>query len=114
MPFRGHLYRASIADVSWEAAQHLCEEAGGHLVCLETRLENDYVVKLARGKTLWLGATFDGKGRWRWISNAEMFFSYWAHGEPNLGDPVGHPQLDEKGVWRVTNQSAGYVCEWDN
>lgn len=114
MPFKGHLYRASIADVSWEDSVRLCEQAGGRLVSLETRLENDYVVKLAKDKKLWLGAQLDGKGRWRWISNVEMFFSYWAHGEPNLTEPVGHPQLDEKGVWRVTNQSAGFVCEWDN
>lgn len=114
MPFKGHLYRASIADVSWEAAQRLCEDAGGHMVCLETRLENDYVVKLARGKTLWLGTTFDGKGRWRWITNADMFFSYWAHGEPRISDPIGHPQTDANGAWRTANQSAGFVCEWDN
>jgi hypothetical protein len=114
MPFKGHLYRASIADVSWEAAQRMCEEAGGHLACLETRLENDYVVKLARGKTLWLGAAFDGKGRWRWITNAEMFFSYWAHGEPRLSDPIGHPQTDATGAWRTSNQTSGFVCEWDN
>ncbi|CAN5440825.1 hypothetical protein BH09PLA1_BH09PLA1_10650 [soil metagenome] len=114
MPFRGHLYRGSIADVSWDAAVRLCEEAGGQMACLETRLENDYVGKLARGKTLWLGASFDGKGRWRWITNAELFFSYWAHGEPRISDPVGHPQLDASGAWRTSSATAGFVCEWDN
>jgi hypothetical protein len=114
MPFKGHLYRASIADVSWDAAQRLCEEAGGHMVCLETRLENDYVVKLARGKALWLGAAFDGKSRWRWITNRDMFFSYWGHGEPRLTDPPGHPQTEPTGAWRTLNGTAGFVCEWDD
>lgn len=113
MPFKQHKYRAHIAEVPWDTARRLCEEAGGHLVCLETRLENDYVVKLSRGKTLWLGATFDAKGKWTWIGGTGMFFSYWAHEQPDLSDPRLRPQMTPSGAWRTSATTAGFICEWD-
>jgi hypothetical protein len=114
MPFSPHVYRVHTAEVSWDTARRLCEEAGGHLVCLETRLENDYVVKLARGRTLWLGATFDAKGRWTWISGAGMFFSYWGHGQSDLADPQMRPQMGANGAWGTSTTRAGFICEWDD
>jgi hypothetical protein len=113
MPFGAHFYRVSIAEVPWETAVRLCEEAGGRLVCLETRLENDYVVKLARGRVAWLGATLDTRGRWNWISNTPLFFSYWATGQPDLADPCARTQMGSSGAWQTSTTSAGFVCEWD-
>jgi hypothetical protein len=114
MPFNKHLYRLHIAEVPWETARRLCEEAGGRLVCLETRLENDYVIKLARGRVAWLGAQRDARGRWSWINDAEMFFSYWAHEQPNIADAGARPQLGPSGAWRTSGAPSGFACEWDD
>jgi len=114
MPFNTHLYRVSIAEVTWDEAKRLCEEAGGRLVCLETRLENDYVVKLAKGRVIWLGATFDARRRWSWISGPDMFFIFWGDGEPNTSDTVLRPQMGTNGSWKTSVQRTGFVCEWDN
>jgi hypothetical protein len=114
MPFKGHLYRVSIAEVSWDAARRLCEDAGGRLLCLETRYENDYVVKLTKGRVVWLGGSFDARRRWAWLSGTDMFFTSWGQNEPNTSDTVLRPQMGTNGSWITSVQRTGFVCEWDN
>jgi hypothetical protein len=92
----------------------MCEEAGGNLVCIETRAENELMVKLARGRVLWLGATTDGNGRWRWINNADFFFIYWSSGEPSALTQDVHPLTTSNGAWKTSTARAGFICEWDD
>jgi hypothetical protein len=105
-------YRDSIADVTWETARRLCEEAGGRLVCIESRREGELMKKMSNGRTLWLGATVDGSGRWTWLSGAEFFYSNWATGEPSNLSPDAHPVTGPGGAWRTSTTRAGFICEW--
>jgi hypothetical protein len=108
-----HWYRASIADVTWETARRLCEESGGRLVSVETRVEGELMTKLARGRTLWLGASFDpARMRWTWLSGAEMFFTNWASGEPSSTSADSHPVTASGNAWRTSTGRAGFICEW--
>jgi hypothetical protein len=110
----GHSYRVHWADVSWETARQLCEESGGHLVCIETRNENELMVKLARGRALWLGAVSDGEGRWSWVNNGNFFFNYWSLGEPSLHGADAHVLTTPNGAWKSSTGRAGFICEWDD
>jgi hypothetical protein len=108
----GRWYRASIAEVSWDAAQRLCQQSGGQLVSIETRAEGELMNKLARGRTLWLGASADQYGRWKWLSGAEMFYSNWSSGEPANTTPDSHPVTSASGTWKTSTGKAGFICEW--
>jgi hypothetical protein len=108
----GRWYRASIAEVTWETAQRLCEQSGGQLVSIETRAEGELMNKLARGRTLWLGATVDQYGRWKWLSGAEMFYSNWSSGEPASTTQDSHPVTSASGTWKTSTGKAGFICEW--
>lgn len=108
----GRLYRVHTAEVPWETARRMCEQAGGHLVCIETRAENELMVKLARGRSLWLGAVTEGNARWKWINNAEFFFIYWSSGEPSALTPDFHPMTTSTGAWKTSTGRAGFICEW--
>ena len=109
----GHWYRVNIAEVTWESAQRLCQDSGGQLLCVETRVEGELMSKLARGRTLWMGATIDAKGKWTWLSGAEMFYSNWASAEPSILTGDAHAQMSgPNGAWRASVTRAGFVCEW--
>lgn len=105
-------YRASIAEVNWETAQRLCQEAGGQLVSIETRAEGDLMSKLAKGRSLWLGASVDELGRWKWLTGTELFYSNWASGEPVNFNTDSHPVTGINGPWRIGAGKAGFICEW--
>ena len=68
--------------------------------------------KLAKGRTLWLGATSDEYGRWKWLSGREVFYTNWSSGEPSNFAPELHPVTGINGTWRITTGKAGFICEW--
>lgn len=104
-------YRASIAEVSWDTAQELCQSLGGQLVSIETRAEGELMNKLARGRVLWLGGSYEAD-RWMWTSGAEMIFTNWSANEPARLHADVHPQTIENGAWKVSSSKAGFICEW--
>ena len=111
---KNRAYRVHIADVTWETAREICEQAGGRLACAETRLEHEFLVKLARGRSLWLGGSAGADGRpWSWLSGNEMYFTFWASGEPAAATPGHHILLTGPGPWKAHNGRAAFVCEWD-
>lgn len=107
-----HWYRVSIAEVNWETAQRLCQEYGGQLVSVETRAEGELMIKLAKNRVLWLGASTDGQGKWSWLSNGEFFYSNWSAGEPASATTEHHPLTGPTGAWRTSTGKAGFICEW--
>ncbi len=107
-------YRASIAEVSWETAVMLCEQAGGRLVSIETRTEGELMTRLARGRKLWVGGEVDANGRWNWLSGGPMFYTNWSAGEPGKFTPEFHPQTTAEGPWITSNGKAGFICEFSD
>lgn len=105
-------YRASVAELTWETAQRICADSGGKLVSIETRAEGDLIIKLARGRSLWIGAVSDGAGRWSWLSGGSVFYSNWASGEPSKLTTDAHPLIAANGAWRTSTGKAGFICEF--
>jgi uncharacterized caspase-like protein len=93
----GNLYVAVLAwSVSWDAAKALAERAGGHLVTITSRAENDFVLKLFESDDRftnphdqnrfldgpWIGLYQDPAGRepaggWRWVTDEKVTFTGW-------------------------------------
>lgn len=105
-------YRANIAEVSWETAMELSQALGGQLASIETRVEGDLITKLVKGRTLWLGGTFDVEKRWTWLTGGDFLYANWASGEPNKPVQDAHPVTSENGAWKVGGKKAGFVVEW--
>ncbi|HVT89866.1 MAG TPA: C-type lectin domain-containing protein [Tepidisphaeraceae bacterium] len=109
-----HWYRANIAEVNWETAQRICRESGGDLVSAETRAEGELLIKLAKGRVVWLGGSTDPNGRWGWLSGAEFFYTNWAGGEPATVAGNSHLVIGTDGAWRTQTGRAGFICEWSD
>ena len=63
--------------VTWKEAQKKCERLGGHLVIIDSKEENDFIVTLFKGASpsgtaavdhIWIGAYEDSNGVFKWVS----------------------------------------------
>lgn len=115
--FGDNLYKI-IGRHSRDIGVQKCKEAGGHLVTINSKEEQQFIDDWmfeyygSKNKTgaCWLGAIFDGT--WQWITGEEFKFTNWNDGEPS-GDGI-YLIFNRDGRWNDGN-SGSYVviCEWD-
>ena len=123
--FGGHTY-ALIKDpaTTWHLAKARCEEMGGHLVCLESKVEAAFVTSHFRPEPngFWCGATDEkSEGIWLWTTGERVNhrviskdkFNNFYEGEHYLRyfyDPDSKSWIwDDAGSARLS-----FVCEWNN
>ena len=81
----GHWYVFNSTFQPWDVAQAAAVAQGGHLACIATAEENNFVrARLPSGQSAigYLGAFRDASG-WRWVSGEPWSFTNWNPGEPN-------------------------------
>ena len=116
-------YMVVLGKVPWHVAVRRAGAMGGRLACVETKAQNDFLTRLARGRRLWLGASDRAsEGDWRWISGRKLKYANWRRGEPNnYGKREHYLHLNEDGTWNDTNAGGfwdenesvvGYIVEW--
>ncbi len=121
VPFGGHWYKTFDNDVCWHTAKAACEQMGGHLVCIETPAEQEFIAKLADGRYFYLGATDEGhEGDWKWVNGAKWEYTCWMSEQPNnYGDDEHCLATYDNGEWvDVADEGSGFwmpkgfICEW--
>ena len=114
----GHYYKVFEGRYTWHESKRKCESMGGHLVCMETKSENQFVTKLANNRELWLGGTDEAEeGRWMWVTGAKIVYSSWYRTEPsNHGGKEHYLHIRRNGLWNdaPSNAKKGFICEWDS
>jgi len=125
-------FSVSAGDLSWENAEKLCVEAGGHLAAIRSIDEYNQICALADEsglKYLWIGCYRDVNGNYAWLNEGGSDYQ-WASGEPSLsykGQPENYIMLVKQsdGTWlyndnfmdpladysHVFSGRIGYVCE---
>lgn len=102
-------------DVSWDQADAIARQQGGHLASVATPEEwaeiQDLLDQTFQGQTgyVWLGARRDETGQFDWTDGEAFAFADWTDGEPSVTDRDGTPEpclcawnLD--GQWRWNDQ----------
>lgn len=102
-------------DVSWDQADAIAQQQGGHLASVTTPEEwaeiQDLLDQTFQGQTgyVWLGARRDETGQFGWTTGEAFAFADWTDGEPSVTDRDGTPEpclcawnLD--GQWRWNDQ----------
>lgn len=65
--FGGNSYALIKEPATWHVAKHRCEEMGGHLVCIETAVEEQFIKNLCGKLSVWVGASDEEtEGQWVW------------------------------------------------
>ena len=93
-------YELVVADISWEDANVAANMAGGHLVTITSKEEEDTIISMAEAQGIdyvWLGGytAYDRGGNvfGHWVTG-EDFSSYqhWCKDEPSRTDKDGEPE----------------------
>ncbi len=132
--YKGHTYQVVDENMSWEEAKKACEDAGGHLVIIETAEEAAFIEGLVEKGTkvfYWLGGTDKGydENDYHWINGEPLTYNNWAKGQPDNGFIDGEyenyigmvriktPYMSREYTWNDyrngTADDHGYICEWD-
>lgn len=86
----GHCYWRVGTKDHWPNAVERCANAGGYLVTIHSREENDFIENLVEENS-WIGGTDgkpqedDGAGTYAWVTPEPWNYTNWDNGEPNAG-----------------------------
>jgi hypothetical protein len=133
-PANQHLYLYIKQRKGWHEARDYCTLQGGHLVTIQTSVENRFVYDLAKEYNIevgtWLGATDEEKeGTWIWVTGENWEYRNWIQ-DPMQHHPdnrAGNPKVASKegadyltfDSWDKTwqdwaeNTEMYFVCEWE-
>lgn len=111
--FGGHAYAVIKEPATWHLAKQRCEEMGGHLVCINSRNEEEFVQRLCGSNNTWIGAS-DEETEGTWL-NVDRTPAALTKTDINNGLGLEH--------WVYWNGKAfedfpsgariAYLCEWD-
>jgi hypothetical protein len=113
---------------TWAQAKKHCEDLGGHLVCIESKGEEDflfttYINNIPKTDPVMLGATDEVKeGDWRWVNGKSLGETYqnWRKGMPDNdggGQHVLRIDFSSDG-WKWDDDYSHtlkkhFICEWE-
>ena len=135
--FNGNEYAVYDVPMTWSRAESFCESLGGHLVCISSKAENDFVLSLIAGgsKNLyWLGGSCtNGFTEWNWVTGESAGYFNWGKDKPDNCDSVEDKlqmyrnsiNNNPIGSWNDASdygagyhsefyelENTGFVCEW--
>lgn len=104
-----NLYQTNNIPATWTDAQAQAEAKvdplggsgkKGHLVCIGSAAENQFVYEKVLGRFIWLGLTdnekwggkeagSNRKGEWRWVNGEPLTYAAWRSPEPNAFNAGG-------------------------
>lgn len=114
-----HEYALIPDKVTWHVAKRRCEEMGGHLVCIETPDEEQFVLKLCgtQSQSVWMGASDEeAEDNWQWVNGVALTSEQTPRWNlTNEGDQQHHLCYWAPGFG---DASAGtrliFLCEWES
>ena len=126
--FSGHSYIHFQERVTWEEAKAICERLGGHLVVIDSKEENDFIVKsLFKGasdyggdhsRQKWIGAYENINGEFVWVfPNGKKLtdtYNNWWKLDPlpyRKGDPLYSKYVQIKAIHHEPSVALG---SWTN
>ncbi|MCH7688127.1 MAG: C-type lectin domain-containing protein, partial [Planctomycetes bacterium] len=130
--FGGHRYWVSDKNLVWHDAQAACKKMGGHLVCIETAEEQEFLEKItvpskgAKRRAYWIGLKKQD-GKLVWVNGQRPRFFAWDYSDQ--GKREFESELKRKinkypgitlgrytGKWRFRDSLEFhyyFICEWD-
>ncbi|KAM9115036.1 uncharacterized protein ACDP82_018481 isoform 2-T2 [Pangshura tecta] len=113
--FQRTCYHFSESTKTWHEAKQSCSDYGAHLVIINTKEEQAFLVKnRTKSRVYWLGLS-DKKveSQWLWVDGSPLKLSFWSTGEPNdsSNEDCGTMAID--GRWNDINcyRTDYWICE---
>ncbi|KAG8128863.1 hypothetical protein E2320_015685, partial [Naja naja] len=102
-------------EENWEMARKTCADRDSHLVIINTKQEQDFVIQTLKN-SIWLGLSdIEKEGTWHWVDGSPLKERSWREGEPNNGGKNGEDcvVLYKEGKWNDIHCDiqVKFVCE---
>ncbi|XP_032287776.1 asialoglycoprotein receptor 2 isoform X3 [Halichoerus grypus] len=120
LEYEGSCYWFSRSGKTWEDADGYCQLESAHLVVINSREEQKFIVQHTNPFSAWIGLT-DSEGTWKWVDGTDYQQSYknWAATQPDdwQGHEVGGGEdcavVQANGRWNdnFCKQVQRWVCE---
>uniref|UniRef100_A0A8C0Q212 Asialoglycoprotein receptor 2 n=2 Tax=Canis lupus familiaris TaxID=9615 RepID=A0A8C0Q212_CANLF len=120
LEYEGSCYWFSRSGKTWEEAEKHCQLESAHLVVVNSREEQKFILQHTNPFDTWIGLT-DSDGSWRWVDGTDYQQSYknWAATQPDdwQGHEVGGgedcAEVRANGRWNdnFCKQVQRWVCE---
>ena len=103
---------------TWNVAKRRCEEMGGHLVCLETPGEAEWLRKFFRSnnESGWIGASDEEtEGKWIWVNGLDVDARLIKSSSIDNYRDSEHWMIFslQNDAWNDASARMPYVCEWE-
>ncbi|XP_066219358.1 C-type lectin domain family 10 member A-like [Saccopteryx leptura] len=120
LEYEGSCYWFSHTGKPWPEAEKYCQLENAHLVVINSREEQNFVLEHTRSSFTWMGLS-DPEGVWKWVDGTdyETNFKNWKPGQPDdwhghwLGGGEDCAHLLTDGRWNddVCQRPYRWVCE---
>ena len=114
-------YKMFAHILTWEGAEVICKEWGGHLASLKSEKDQQEILAFIK-KTqhnnefmVWLGATdVAEEGVWQWADGSPWTYTNWKRHFGNRGQTRNCVFMNQDGIWKdasCTGNSFIFVCQ---
>jgi hypothetical protein len=114
--FGGHTYALIVQPVPWHVAREKCEEMGGHLVCVNSQEEENFIATLGGEYRAWTGATDEfEEGVWLNVDGSSLGYqrSRLDNANGNEHWMCWDPKVRLFDDWNGGSR-LNFICEWDD
>lgn len=112
--FHGHTYQFFDVALSWEDAENMCVEMGGHLASVNSVAEQSFLMRLTDSvstENIWIGGYYDTlTNQWMWTDGSDFSYTNWDVWYNDAFEEIAQPDNwsgDEYYI-RYANQSINF------
>lgn len=120
--YDGHTYIIINVKNYWHEAREKCEEVGGHLIIINSNIEN-MLLSVRCADSTWIGLSDEKtEGKFQWADGTWPGFTNWGKNQPDdLAASTGYPQdyacFKKSTDWQwddwASSSRAYFICEFD-
>ena len=93
-------YYCSYARVNWAKAQRTAEANEGHLVAINSALENEFIASRLIERNAYIGLTDSGtEGSFEWVNGDPLGYENWKTGQPDNDNNEDVVEMNAQGYW---------------
>ncbi len=115
--FGGHTYVLTRDGMSWTSAEAYAEALGGHLVIINTAVEQQWLASTFSWANPWIGISDSSNtNEWHWSDGSQSLYRNWGDSQPNNYYDYDYGYLNNNGSWNTGANNWNYraLIEFDS